>query len=95
MINENAPLVKQYRNWLQASPQAFVMFERMANEIRGSGFNRYSAKTIVEAIRWHSDLERTEAFKINNNYVALLAIDLISKDASFEGFFEMRRTKAF
>ena len=86
-------LVKRYRNWLSGNTQAFPLFEKLANDIRNAGHTRYSAWALVQVMRFHSDLEQTESFKINNNYVALLARDLVEIDPSFEGFFVFRQTK--
>ena len=86
-------LVKRYRNWLAGNTQAFPLFVKLANDIRNAGHTRYSAWALVQVMRFHSDLEQTESFKINNNYVALLARDLVEIDPSFEGFFVFRQTK--
>ena len=66
---------------------------KLANDIRNAGHTRYSAWAIVQVMRWHSDLEQTESFKINNNYISLLVRDLVELDPSFEGFFLTRQTK--
>ncbi len=89
----DTPLLKKYRNWIHGNPQAFVLFEKMANQIKDAGFNRYSAWTLVNAIRWHTDLAQTEKYKISNDYIACLARDLIEKDNTFEGFFQLKKTK--
>ncbi len=86
-------LLRKYRNWLQGTPQAFILFEKLANEVRSAGHDKYSAWTIVQVMRWHSDLKRTEAFKISNDYIACLARDLVKKDPSFETFFNLKTTK--
>lgn len=89
----NTELYRQYRRWLNGNPQVFILFEKLANQIRDAGHEKYSAWTLVQIMRWHSDLERTDQYKISNNYIACLARDLIDKDASFEGFFTLRETK--
>ena len=86
-------LVKRYRNWLSGNTQAFPLFEKLANDIRNAGHTRYSAWSIAAVMRWHSDLEQTESFKINNDYIALLVRDLVEIDPSFKGFFLTRQTK--
>lgn len=86
-------LREHYENWLQARPEVFILFEKLANEARDAGFKKYSAWTLAQVIRWHFDIEQHGDFKLNNNYIALLARDLIEKDPSFVDFFQLRRTK--
>ena len=86
-------LQAKYEAWRLACPKAFIIFEKLANEIRDAGHTKYSAKTISEVIRWSFDLEKVEEFKLNNNYIALMARELIEKDSSFINFFELRRMR--
>lgn len=92
---KDTQLVARYRNWLQATPQAFVLFEKLSNQIKAAGKTKYSAWTIIGIMRWESDLSQTEEYKISNDYIGLLARDLIAKDKSFEGFFNLKKTKRY
>lgn len=83
----------RYDNWRLAYPRAFLMFEKFANEAKAAGFEQYSPRTLAELVRWHGDIEKVEDFKLNNNYIAYMARELIAKDPSFAGFFALRRMK--
>ena len=91
----DSQLVLRYRNWIQATPMAFTLFEKLSNQIRAAGKTKYSAWTIVNIIRWESDLAQSEEYKISNDYIGLLARDLIKKDPSFDGFFNLKKTKRY
>lgn len=57
----------EFRSWLRENFDLYLNFERRSDEMRNLR-PRYSARTIVELLRWHSDLQDAEvSFKINNN----------------------------
>lgn len=57
-----------------------------------TGRTRYSAKTIVEKIRWDTELHDTDvAFKINNNYTSGLARRFMEEYGhQYPNFFALR-----
>jgi hypothetical protein len=66
-------------------------FERLALELRGVGFKRYSADAILHRVRWHMHVERgNRAFKANNNWTAPLARWFLKNHREAAGFFELR-----
>jgi hypothetical protein len=66
-------------------------FERLALELIGLGFDRYSADAILHRVRWHWQIERGDrGFKINNNYAAPLARWFIKRNPKHAEFFELR-----
>ena len=88
---------KKFLNYHSENPQVWKAFERRAMEIKAAGRNRYSAKTIMELIRWEYDVNaaNTECFKINNNYTALYARIFMQKHTHMRGFFEIREENLF
>lgn len=91
----SAKLKEDYNKFLERAPEVFPLFERLSSDMRDTGRKTYSAKAIVEVIRWEHDLKSTNlnSFKMNNNYTALMVRDLIAKDHTFNGFFQLRRSK--
>jgi hypothetical protein len=89
---------RSYRTQFEAfhaeSPQVYEYFCKFAFEAIKSGFKSYSAKGIVERIRWHVEVETqaVEEFKINNNYTAYYARKFIEDHPDHEGFFSMRKS---
>ena len=68
--------IDDYRNdypagffqWLKENEKIWREFERMALAMAARNRKRYSARTIVEVLRWNSDLRQTDVlFKISNN----------------------------
>jgi hypothetical protein len=69
------------------------MFIRLAVRMLNRGFGRYSAKALIERIRWHYDLKhgpQDDGFKVNNNYGSYLARFAMEREPRLEGFFETR-----
>lgn len=70
------------------------LFEKIAGEVRASGYERFSADAILHRIRWIYQIDRkTSAWKINNNWGPTLARWLMRKDRRFAGFFETRQAR--
>lgn len=81
-----------FKKYHLANRRVWEMFEGLALKVKNQGFKTYSAKTIMEVIRWHEDIDTNtcERFKINNNYTSLYVRALIRKRPEFIGFFELR-----
>jgi len=78
--------------WLQANARIYTEFERRALCMARAGRKHYSARTIVEAIRWNTDLQDSDSiFKINGNYVPGMArLFMETHDEQYPGFFQLR-----
>jgi len=79
--------------WIAAHPEGFAEFEKMALRAAGRG-RRFGAKLLAERVRWERRIEHGEDdFKINNNYVAYIARELIARHPGLRPFVEMRRVE--
>lgn len=87
-------LVERFASYHAAHPNVYAEFVRRAKAMRRAGREHYSQWTIVQAIRWHHDLQSTEPFKINNDFIALYARLMIHDHPTFADFFELRAMKA-
>lgn len=76
-----------------AHPDIWKAFQAFAIQMYKSGRRRYSAKTIMERIRWEYELRHADEFKINNDFTSLYARTLMRKYFQFRGFFELREIK--
>jgi len=65
--------------WDEFCDRAWTMMEK--------GYTRYSARTIFEVLRWHSDLDSGGQFKIQNNWIPFYAKKFNSINP---GFFSTR-----
>lgn len=81
-----------FLGWLEANWRIWDQFNERATRIWENGKPHYSARRIIESIRFDSDLQeaRREEFKINGNYVPDLARLWTMHDKRRDGFFEFR-----
>jgi hypothetical protein len=67
------------------------MFEKLAFEARRAGVGHYSARTILERIRWHYGVDRgMREFKCNDHWSPYLARWFLKRHPDWHGFFELR-----
>jgi hypothetical protein len=67
------------------------LFERLALDVAGRGFDRYSARALAHRIRWHERVDRgNREFVFNNNWTPALARWVMSRHEKLAGFFETR-----
>lgn len=61
-------------HWMKDNAHIYMAFKNFALQMAATGRKRYSARTIVEVMRWQTDLKDTDKqWKINGNYVPGLA----------------------
>ncbi|CAK9072620.1 Translational regulator CsrA [Durusdinium trenchii] len=75
-------------------PGVYWEFVQMAEAIRAN-HARYSARTIMEVIRWHRDLgSQGGEFKINNNHIPYYArLAMLRRPTRLAGLFELRTSR--
>ena len=78
------------------NPHVWDLFRSYAWQVKNTGRAHYSARAIVEPIRWHKAIETKGGgdFKINNNHVPFYARKLSAEDVNFKGFFRDRTSQA-
>lgn len=90
------PLVlARFKAWHQENPQVYREFKRLASQMKATGRERYSARTIMEVLRWHYDLKTAGGvFELNDNFTPIYVRLLIHNHPEFEGFFELREVRS-
>ncbi|MGE5522592.1 MAG: hypothetical protein ACM3SS_02675 [Rhodospirillaceae bacterium] len=79
-----------FRDWLDANFHIYEAFAGLADQM-ATRRDHYSARTLVEKLRFDSDMsERGGEFKINGNYAPDLARLWTCFNPNREGFFEKR-----
>lgn len=74
------------------NPDVWTLFERFALGAIEAGRDHYSAKAVVERIRWHVEIEtRGDEMKINNNFTAHFARMFHLAHPNHDGFFRNRK----
>ncbi len=92
MANDNDKYPAGFFYWLPKNSAVYREFERRALRMAQTGRKRYSARTIVEVMRWDSDIADTEkTFKINDHYTPGMArLFMGAHGAAYPTFFELR-----
>ena len=86
---------ERFVNFDAQHPEIYCEFKRRALQLWNAGRMHYGAKSIMEAVRFHSAVsgKDIEPFKINNNYISRYARKLIDEDGRFCDFFELRELR--
>jgi len=79
-------------SWLARNQRIYNEFEKQALRMALRGRKRYSARTIIEVIRWNTDLRDSgSSFKINGNQVPGMArLFMETHGEKYPKFFELR-----
>ena len=82
----------KFEDFHQDNPLVYDLFKRFALRAIRSGYKHFSAKTIIERIRWEAAVETKDPnFKINNNFTSRYS-RLFQKDfPQYSGFFRDRK----
>lgn len=89
-------LERKYRVWLHEHESVFALFERFAMQMLHRQ-RRFGIKMLAERVRWEVATTFTpddEGYKINNNYTAYIARDLIQRHPALANLIETRCIKA-
>lgn len=96
---DNRRIDERFAEFLKTNPDVWDLFKRLAYRAQASGVHRYSAKAIIERIRWEYTVERKRSdgdrddFKINDHFTSRFVRKLITEDPTFAGFFETRQIR--
>lgn len=89
---------QRYAEW-RGTPDGIDVYRfirKRAIAMRNAGWRHYSMKALWEVARFELDLERgpESGFKLNNDYTALLARELMAELPALAGMFELRARRA-
>lgn len=77
--------------WHKENPHVWDLFQRFTFEAINAGYDHYSTNSVIERIRWHSEIEtRGDKFKINNNHAPYYARYFHHMYPQHDGFFRTR-----
>jgi hypothetical protein len=90
-----ATVLARFKEWHSANPQIYRQFKTLALKMKATGRKRYSARTIIEKMRWDYDIETTgDVFEINGDFVPIYVRLLIHHHPEFSNFFELRLVRS-
>lgn len=85
---------KGFCSYHRKNPHIFQKFEELTLQTIAKKFKHYSAKGILELIRWHSGISSDgDCFKVNNNYSSFYARLFEAKYPEHKDFFRNRKSK--
>jgi hypothetical protein len=88
-------VLRRFNEWHGANPHVYQQFKTLAFQMLKTGRQRYSARTIIEVMRWHYDLETTgDVFELNDNFTPIYVRLLIHHHPEFTNFFELREVRS-
>ena len=88
-------LQKEFEAFHTNNLHVYELFKKYTLQVIASGFNHYSARTIIHRIRWHTsiDTDDPEGFKINNNHSPYYSRMFVTEFPRHTGFFRDRKIK--
>lgn len=84
-------MLRQFKEFHLDNPHFWELFTHYAHEMSRAR-KHYSARTVIERIRWHVDVSTTDdELKINNNHTPYYARLFHVANPRKAGFFRLRR----
>lgn len=82
--------------YVRTNPHVWAKFKEYAEQALASGRKYFSARTIIERIRWDTNIAEkgAETFKIGDHSSPYLARKLMAEDPRFKGFFRTKISNA-
>tara|TARA_R110002126_G_scaffold118575_1_gene258779 strand:- start:739 stop:1029 length:291 start_codon:yes stop_codon:yes gene_type:complete len=86
----------EFINFHEKNPKVYQLFCKFTEQIIAAGFKSYSAKAVIERIRWHTDIVHNDGdeFKITNNHTAYYARHYMEMNPMYVGFFKTKEVKS-
>ncbi len=84
--------VEKFMDWHNANPSVYKAFRERALAAV-SKRKKFGAKAIMEVLRWESEIDRGEDWKINNSYVAYFSRVFVTEFPEHRDYFEFREVR--
>lgn len=85
---------EKFKRYFNDNPEVWQLFRKFALEAIEAGHKKYSAWTIVNRIRWETEVvTRGGEFKISNNHIAYYSRVFMKAYPQYAGFFTTKPLK--
>lgn len=82
---------RKFKKFHAENPHVYDEFRSRVFRMRATGRTRYSARTIMESMRWDYHIVTTgKPFKISNDFIPVYARLLIHRHPEFRNFFSLK-----
>ena len=89
--NETDPIEAAFWRFHDENPKVYDALKVLAFQLVDRGHEHYGIKALCEVVRFeHVMVTNDASFKINNNFTALYARELMRREPRLSGFFETR-----
>jgi hypothetical protein len=94
MTVKDITVKQKWWGWHNANPHVYVMFERYALRVIGTGKTQFSAWAIIQRMRWEVVIEtKGDDFKISNDFIAYYSRLFHAYNPEHDGFFRTKKLK--
>jgi hypothetical protein len=85
----------KFKKWLNTphGRNVYGMFKKFSEVYRSAGHDHCGANLVGNRVRWETDVGDYTGFKINNDFLPMLARQLVVDDPTFDGFFNFHDGK--
>ena len=86
----------KYEAFKEANPWVIESLTKMCYNIYNNGRDHYGIAALVEVLRYQHAIAQdpNSEFKVNNNYRAYMAREIMQNNPMLEGFFSTRKSAA-
>ena len=89
-----SPNAIAWEDYHRAHPEVYQRFVRFTKQAIDAGRRNYSARVIIERIRWETELETGGDFKLPNAHVAFYSRLFMEDHPAHAGFFRTAQSDA-
>lgn len=96
-VRGRTTLTERFDAFHAANPYVLDRLVAMARQLKERGVRRYGMQALFEVLRYESALRTSDpssAFKLNNDYAAFYAREIMRRFPDLDGFFSVRRSQA-
>jgi len=84
-------LLDAFKKFHKNNPHIYKEFCHLARKIRETGREKYSAKMIINVIRWNHDINsKGDSFKVNDKFQSLYGRLFVYNNPEYLDFFNFR-----
>jgi hypothetical protein len=94
LLKDGVPLdtIEAFIDSFKQNPAVWRMFEKYTLDAIASG-RKLGAKAVMERVRWESEIERNQEFKVSNNWTAYYARVFAIKHPAHRRYFDFKAVK--
>jgi len=92
--DEETTAQRRFLAYHEAHPHIYEAMRASALDLRRRGWKHYGAKSVFEFLRFHTSVQASADYKLNNDYTSRYARLLMEREPELEGMFRTRRLRS-